>query len=103
MEITDGVKSKLLMVAQAITIAGAIYGVYADASKNLDAAKTARDKQISELTIAINVNKEEITTLKRENEHLRVWLRSIADSYTKDQDRDENRFGRIETVLMNKK
>lgn len=103
MDITEGVKSKLLLVAQAITIAGAIYGVYADTSKNLDAAKSARDKQIAEMMIMINVNKEEITTLKRENEHLRVWLRNVSDTYSKDQDRDENRFGRLETVLMNRK
>lgn len=103
MELSESLKSKLLVFVQFISITGAIYGVYADASKNLDAAKTARDKQIAELNIAITVNREAIDTLKRENEHLRVWLRNVSDAYNKDQDRDENRFGRLETVLMNRK
>lgn len=103
MTIDESLKTKLLVAVQFISIMAAIYGVYADASKNLEAAKTARDKQITELNLSLTLSKEEIATLKRDNEHLRQWIKSAAESVERQHDRFEIRLGHLETTLMNRK
>jgi F0F1-type ATP synthase membrane subunit b/b' len=99
----DKNKDLIMKIIQFVLLFGAIYGVYNDATKNLDAAKAARDKQIAELVVTINVNREELNQLKRENEHLREWLRNVETSRSRHEDRLESRFDHIESVLMTRK
>jgi hypothetical protein len=103
MTIDESLKTKLLVAVQFISIMAAIYGVYADASKNLEAAKTARDKQITELNLSIALHREALAELKRENDHFRLWIKSSSDNSERNHDRLEDRLGRIESTLMQRK
>jgi cell division protein FtsB len=96
----DKNKDTVMKLIQFVLLCGAIYGVYADATKNLDAAKVARDKQIAELTLTLTISKEEIANLKKENEHFRQWLRTTTETTARQDDRLEARLGQIESVLM---